>query len=133
MGKPKIGFTAGVWDLLHSGHIAHFKKCKERCDFLIVGLQDDPSIDRPDKNKPTLSVEERYKILRQIRLIDAVIIYWSEKELMELEKWLPVNYRFRGIDHKGEEHYFTKGRFIDIDSGSSLHSSDIRKRICSHL
>lgn len=132
MGKyrPKIGFTAGVWDFLHPGHTGHFEKCKEYCDYLIVALQIDPTIDRPEKNKPIFNFLERAMMLEANRYVDLIIPYSTEKELKKMEEWLPVDFRFRGIDHKAEEHYPTRGEFIDIDSGYNIHSSDIRKRIC---
>lgn len=129
-----IGFTAGTWDLCHAGHVIHFGECKKYCDYLIVGLQVDPSLDRPQKNKPVQSLEERYIILRAIKWIDAIIVYKREVELIELEKWLPVDFRFRGIEHKNEPHYFTKGQFIDIVGDNRYHTSELRKRICNmHL
>ena len=132
MGEHKIGFVAGVFDFVHSEHCILFEQCKRYCDYLIVGLQTDPHIDRPEKNKPVMSVEERIIMLRANRYVDAVIVYEKESELIVLEKWLPVDFRFRGIDHKGEPHYFTKGEFIDIIGDNSIHSSDIKKRICGH-
>lgn len=126
----KIGLTVGVWDFVHYGHVVHFQECKTYCDYLIVGLKVDPSIDNPEKNKPIMSVWERHKMLNANRYVDLVIIYETEKELIKLEKWLPVDFRFRGFDHKGEPHYFTRGKFIDIIGDNSIHSSDIRKRIC---
>ena len=128
MGKFKIGFTAGVWDFVHVGHLAHFEKCKKYCDYLIVGVLEDPSRDRPDKNKPIMSLYERMCMLRKNIDIDFVFPYSSEQELIKLERWFPVDVRFRGIDHKGETHYYTLGKFVDIDSGLNIHSSDIRKR-----
>ena len=124
----KIGFTAGTWDFVHAGHVAHFKECKQYCDYLIVGLQTDPSIDRPEKNKPIMSLEERHLMLSANKFVDAIIVYERESELIELEKWLPVDFRFRGIEHKNEPHYFTRGKFIDIIGDNSIHSSDIRKK-----
>ena len=68
----KIGFTCGSFDLLHAGHILMLEEAKRQCDHLIVGLQSDPSIDRPDKNKPIQSVEERKIVLRGIKWVDEV-------------------------------------------------------------
>lgn len=126
----KIGFTAGTWDFVHAGHVAHFEECKRYCDYLIVGLQTNSNIDRSEKNKPIMSLEERFKMLRANRWIDAVIVYETEKDLIKLESWLPIQFRFRGQDHRGESHYPTKGKFIDIVGDSRFHSSEIRKRIC---
>ena len=132
MGGDKIGFVAGTFDFVHAGHCILFERCKKRCDYLIVGLQTNPCIDRPEKNKPVMSVEERIVMLRANKYVDAIIIYEKETELIALEKWLPAHIRFRGIEHKGEPHYFTKGEFIDIEGNDTIHSTDIRKRICAH-
>lgn len=126
----KIGFTAGVFDFVHAGHIAHFKECKKYCDYLIVGLQVDPSIDRPEKNKPIMSADERQEMLKANKYVDEIMVYQTEQDLINLESWLVVDFRFRGIEHYNEPHYFTKGKFIDIIGDNTIHSSDIRKRIC---
>ena len=63
----KIGFTCGAFDLLHAGHIVMFKEAKENCDYLIVGLQTDPSIDRQEKNQPVQSVYERFIQLNAVK------------------------------------------------------------------
>ena len=129
----KIGFTAGTWDFVHAGHIIHFQKCKEYCDYLIIGLQIDPRIDRPEKNKPIMSVDERYIMLKANKYIDEIIIYRTEKELIDLEKKLEVDFRFRGIEYKNQPHYYTRGKFIDIIGDNTIHSSDIRKRCQQQL
>lgn len=131
--SKKIGFTCGVFDFVHAGHVVHFEECKHYCDYLIVGLQIDPSIDRYEKNKPIMSVDERYVMLKANKYVDKIIIYRTEKELIELEKDLEVDFRFRGIEHKDKPHYFTKGKFIDIIGDNTIHSSDIRKKCQKHL
>ena len=80
----KVGFTCGSFDLLHAGHIVMFEDCKRVCDYLIVGLQIDPTIDRPDKNKPIQSVRERLIQLRAVKYIDEVVTYSTEDELYRL-------------------------------------------------
>ena len=78
----KIGFTCGSFDLLHAGHIIMFEDCKKQCDKLIVGLQTDPSIDRPlTKNKPIQTLEERRIQLEAVRYIDQIFIYETENDL----------------------------------------------------
>ena len=128
MGIHKIGFVAGTWDFVHAGHCRLFEECKNYCDYLIVGLQTDPSIDRKDKNSPIMSLEERYLMLRANKWVDAVIVYQTEQELINLEGWLPVHFRFSGIDHLGEKHYPTKGKFINLKGDQRFHSSLIRKK-----
>lgn len=100
----KKGFTCGAFDLCHAGHILMFKECKEMCDYLIVGLQTDPSIDRPDKNKPIQTVEERLIQLEGIKYIDQIILYDTEKDLYELlrKNELGIDVRILGEDWKGK-------------------------------
>ena len=133
INRFKIGFTVGTWDFVHAGHVVHFAECKKYCDYLIVGIKADPSIDRPEKNKPIMSIDERHIMLAANEYVDAIIVYETEKELIEIEKCLVVDFRFRGADHKNEPHYFTKGKFIDIIGDNTIHSSDIRKRCQQQL
>ena len=79
----RIGFTCGCFDLLHAGHIVMLREAKKNCDYLIVGLQTDPSIDRQDKNKPVQSVFERYIQLRAVKYIDEIIPYDTEQSLLD--------------------------------------------------
>ena len=103
--KLKIGFTCSCFDLLHAGHILMLKDAKAQCDKLIVGLQTDPTIDRPEKNKPIQSFEERKIQLESVKYVDEVIKYETENELYELLKVLRPNVRILGSDYEGK--YFT--------------------------
>lgn len=94
------GFTAGCFDLLHAGHILMFKEAKEHCDHLTVFLQTDPSIDRPTKNKPIESIEERIIKLHGCKYIDDIKIYTTEKELYNLMQFNKWDLRIIGADHK---------------------------------
>jgi glycerol-3-phosphate cytidylyltransferase len=99
----KVGFTAGAFDLCHAGHMLMFEEAKEHCDYLIVGLHTDPSIDRPDtKNKPVMSVKERMIILKGIRYIDEIVTYETEADLMKLltENTLGIDVRILGVEYK---------------------------------
>lgn len=100
--NKKIGFTCSCFDLLHSGHILMLKDCKSICDYLIVGLQVDPSIDRPEKNKPILSLEERRILLESIKYIDEIVVYETEKDLYNLLKQINPSIRILGSDWKGK-------------------------------
>src|SRR3989344_6590658 len=82
----KVGITVGAFDLCHAGHILMFKETKEVCEYLIVGLHSDPTLDRPEKNKPIMSLEERRIILEAIKYIDEIFIYDTEAELYEILK-----------------------------------------------
>ena len=76
---PKIGFTCGSFDLLHTGHVLMLKEAKTVCDFLIVGVQSDPTIDRPEKNKPVQTYEERIISTEAVRYVDQVVLYDTER------------------------------------------------------
>ena len=84
MSDIKKGFTCGAFDLLHAGHALMLKECKEHCEYLVVGLQRDPNVDRPEKNKPVQSYEERDIMIKAIRWVDEVVYYDTEKELYEM-------------------------------------------------
>lgn len=132
--NKRIGVTFGSFDVCHAGHALMFQECKERCDYLIVGLQSDPTIDRPlTKNKPVQTVEERKIMLESIKWIDEVFVYDTEHDLY---RWLAKNAdridtRFIGNDWKGKE--FT-GHDLPIkmyynQRGHGWSSSELRDRI----
>ena len=131
--KYKIGFTCGAFDLVHAGHMLMFKEAKEQCEFLIIGLQDNPNIDRPDKHKPIQSLEERKIVLMGIRYIDLIVYYKTEKDLYELLKLIQdsIDIRIVGKDWEGKK--FTGYDLpIKIYFNSRNHnysSSELRKRI----
>ena len=129
------GFTCSAFDLLHAGHVEMLRECKQYCDYLIVGLQTDPSIDRPEKNKPVQSIYERYVQLRACRYIDEIIVYETEHDLINLLGIEPIDRRFVGIEY--ESVYLTgqdvcNRRGIEIIYNSRYHmysSSELRSRL----
>ena len=94
----KIGFTCSTFDLFHAGHLLMLEEAKKQCDYLIVGLQTDPTIDRPEKNKPIQTLEEREIQVRSCRYIDYYFIYDTEKSLYESLVFLNPDIRFLGDD-----------------------------------
>ena len=98
----KIGFTCGAFDLLHAGHIVMLEETKQFCNYLIVGLQTDPSIERPSKNKPIQSIYERYIQLSAVKFIDKIIPYDTENSLVDLLQSQNINIRFVGEDYKNK-------------------------------
>jgi glycerol-3-phosphate cytidylyltransferase len=129
------GFTASTFDLLHAGHILMLAEAKSQCDYLIVGLQTNPSIDRPQiKNKPVQSIVERYVQLSAVKYIDEIIVYETERDLEDLLMFLPLNKRFIGEEYHGKG--FTGkqicvDRNIDIIYNSRTHrfsSTELRQR-----
>ena len=101
----KIGFTCSCFDLLHAGHILMLKDSKEQCDYLIVGLQTDPTIDRPEKNKPIQSFKERKIQLEAVKYIDEIIVYETENDLYKIIYDLNPDIRILGTDYVNK--YFT--------------------------
>ena len=96
------GFTCGAFDLLHAGHALMLKECKEHCDYLIVGLQRDPSVDRPAKNKPVQSYKERDIMIKAIKWVDEVVYYDTELDLYDLLRGSDIDVRIVGSDWQGK-------------------------------
>lgn len=128
LNSSRVGLTAGTWDFVHAGHCLHFEECKQYCDYLIVAMQTDPSVDRPGKCKPIMNVEERYTMLRANRYIDAVMLYEREDELYALDLWLPIDVRFMGEDHAGREHHPIKAKLIYTTRSHDYSSTTLRRR-----
>jgi glycerol-3-phosphate cytidylyltransferase len=134
VGRP-VGFTCSTFDLLHAGHILMLAECKQLVDYLIVGIQTDPTIDRPEvKNKPVQSIVERYVQLTAVKFVDEIIVYDTEKDLEDLLMFLPITMRICGEEYK--ERHLT-GRDICDNRGiktyynSRTHrfsSSELRQR-----
>ena len=100
----KIGITFSTFDMLHAGHIAMLSEAKNHCDYLIAGLQTDPTLDRPDtKNKPVQSIVERQIQLAACRYVDEVVVYQTEQDLRDLLLILPVDVRILGVEYHGKE------------------------------
>ena len=131
----KIGITFSAFDLLHAGHVKMLDECKRNCDYLIVGLQTDPTFDRPNKNKPVQSIVERYIQLKACRFIDEIIPYSTELELMEILQSFAIDIRFIGEDYLEKD--FTGKQFC-LDNNillffnsrkHSFSSSGLRNKI----
>jgi glycerol-3-phosphate cytidylyltransferase len=132
----KIGITFSTFDLLHAGHVAMLSEAKNHCDYLICGLQTDPTIDRPDtKNKPIQSIVERQIQLSACRYVDEVVVYQTEQDLRDLLLILPVDVRILGIEYAGRDFSGQDecaDREIEIvfnERDHSFSSSSLRKRV----
>jgi glycerol-3-phosphate cytidylyltransferase len=132
----RIGITFSTFDMLHAGHIAMLSEAKNHCDYLIAGLQTDPTIDRPDtKNHPVQSVVERQIQLAACRYVDEIVVYQTEKDLEDILLTLPLDVRILGIEY--EDKNFTgrsecAARGIEIvfnRRDHSFSSSSLRKRV----
>lgn len=127
----KTGFTCSCFDLFHAGHIMMLKEAKTQCDYLIVGLQTDPTIDRPEKNKPIQSIFERFVQLHACVYVDEVVVYATEKDLLDILQSYPIDVRIVGDEY--EKKYFT-GKELDIQIyyNSRKHSfstTELRERV----
>jgi glycerol-3-phosphate cytidylyltransferase len=135
----KIGFTASTFDLLHAGHVAMLREAKSQCDWLICGLQIDPSVDRANKNSPVQTIVERHTQLAAIKYVDEIIPYATEKDLEDILELYPIDVKIMGAEYKDQD--FT-GREICKKKGIQLYfnrrdhrfsSSDLRVRVANQV
>jgi len=131
----KIGITFSAFDLLHAGHIKMLEEAKRQCDYLICGLQTDPTLDRPEKNRPVQSVVERYIQLKACMFVDEVVPYATEQDLEDILRSFKIDVRILGDEYK--EKNFT-GRTYCEEKGIALYyntrdhrfsSSGLRKEV----
>ena len=132
----KIGITFSTFDMFHAGHIAMLSEAKNHCDYLICGLQTDPTIDRPDtKNAPIQSIVERQIQLAACRYVDEVVVYQTEQDLVDLLLILPVDVRILGVeycdkDFTGREAGALRGiELVFNGRDHSFSSSSLRRRV----
>lgn len=131
----RIGITFSTFDLLHAGHVAMLREAKSVCDYLICGLQVDPSCDRIEKNSPVQSLVERHAQLAAVQYVDEIVPYQFESEVIDILQMYPVNVRIIGDEYKykdftGKEECRKLG--IDIYYNKRNHrfsSSDLRERV----
>jgi glycerol-3-phosphate cytidylyltransferase len=133
--KKIIGITCSTFDLLHAGHIIMLEECKKYCDYLICALQVDPTIDRPEKNKPIQTLVERYIQLESVKHVDEIIPYNTEEELESIFLSLDLDVRIIGEEYKDKD--FTaknicqkRGiRFAYNKRDHNFSSSNLRKLV----
>ena len=132
----KVGFTCSTFDLLHAGHVQMLRDAKSVCDYLIVGLQTDPTIDRKEKNKPIQTIVERYVQLQAVKYVDEIITYSTEKDLEDILSMYQINIRIMGEEYRDKD--FT-GKDICQKRGIQFYfnkrdhrfsSTDLRSRVC---
>jgi len=129
--EAKVGFTCSAFDLFHAGHVVMLQEAKSLCDYLIVGLLIDPTVDRPDgKNKPVQSTFERYIQLSGCRYVDEVIPFSTEQEIVDMILTIQPDIRIVGEEYEGTDHtgiglcpiYYNKRKH-------SFSSTDLRNRV----
>ena len=131
----KVGFTCSTFDLLHAGHVSMLREAKSQCDYLICGLQMDPSIDRENKNSPIQTIVERYTQLKAVGYVDEIIPYSTEKDLEDILSMYHIDVRILGEEYRYKD--FTgkdicRKRDIDLYFNKRDHrfsSSDLRNRV----
>jgi glycerol-3-phosphate cytidylyltransferase len=131
----RVGFVASSFDLLHAGHVQMLREAKQQCDYLIVGLQTDPTIDRPEKNKPIQTIVERYTQLKGVKYVDEIIPYATENDLEDILTMYHIDVRILGEEYRDKD--FTgkdicRKRDIELYFNKRDHrfsSSDLRKRV----
>lgn len=134
----KVGITFSAFDLLHAGHIGMLREARANCDYLIVGLQTDPTIDRPtEKNKPVQTLVERYAQLNALKFVDEIVPYQTEEDVIDILELFQVDVRFLGEEYREKE--FT-GKDVCRKRGIELHfnkrdhrfsTSGLRKRVAA--
>ena len=133
----KIGITFSTFDMgPHAGHISMLSEAKNHCDYLIVGLQTDPTIDRPEsKNPPVQSIVERQIQLAACRFVDEIVVYQTEQDLIDLLLILPVDVRILGVEYENKdftgrgECYERNIELVFNGRDHSFSSSSLRKRV----
>jgi glycerol-3-phosphate cytidylyltransferase len=131
----KVGFTCSTFDLLHAGHVQMLRDAKDQCDYLMVGLQMDPSVDRPSKNPPIQTIVERYTQLKAVGYVDEIIPYGTEQDLEDILQMYHIDIRilgeeYRDMDFTGKD--ICRQRDIELFFNKRDHrfsSSDLRSRV----
>lgn len=126
----KIGITFSTFDLLHAGHIAMLRDAKTQCDYLICGLQTDPTIDRKEKNSPIQTVVERQVQLQAVKYVDEVIVYQTEKDLEDILEMFAIDVRILGEEYRDKD--FT-GKDICKKRGIQLYFNKRDHRFSSSM
>ena len=132
MASERVGIVASCFDLFHAGHVLMLMEAKDHCDRLIVALQSDPSVDRPEKNKPVQALSERYIQLEACKYVDQIVPYDTEADLYNLLAGLDWDVRFLGMDYIDRTDFTGYDLDIPIHYCSRRHnysSSGLRERI----
>ena len=127
----KIGFTCSTFDLFHAGHVMMLKEARQQCDYLMVGLQTDPTVDRSWKNKPVQTLLEKFIQVQACKYVDEIVPYTTEKELMDILTSYPIDVRIIGEEYRDKQ--FTGFNLpIEVYFNSRQHSfstTELRQRV----
>ena len=130
-----VGFTCSTFDLLHAGHVQMLREAKDQCDYLLVGLQVDPSVDREEKNPPVQTIIERYTQLKAVGYVDEIIPYGTEQDLEDILSMYTINVRvlgeeYRDKDFTGKE--ISNGKCYFNKREHNFSSSELRQRVADN-
>ena len=131
----RVGITFSAFDLLHAGHIKMLEEAKRQCDYLIVGLQTDPTLDRPEKNQPAQTVVERYIQLKGCKFVDEIVPYASEQDLEDILRSFKIDVRIVGDEYREKEftgRMYCEAKGIELYFNTRDHrfsSSGLRKEV----
>ncbi|MNL06349.1 Glycerol-3-phosphate cytidylyltransferase [compost metagenome] len=131
----KIGITFSAFDLLHAGHVKMLEEAKQKCDYLIVGLQTDPTINRPKKNKPAQTIVERYIQLKGCKHVDEIVPYSTEQDLEDILRSFKIDVRIIGDEYRNKQftgRNYCEEKGIDFYFNTRDHrfsSSELRKEV----
>ncbi len=131
----RVGITASTFDLLHAGHVVMLREAKTQCDYLICALQNDPSADRPEKNKPVQSIVERQAQLAAIKYVDEILVYNTEEELTDILAMYQIDVKIMGEEYRDKDFSgkdLCRQRDIELYFNKRDHrfsTSDLRSRV----
>ena len=129
----EVGITAGSFDLFHAGHVLMLKDAKDQCDYFIVALQTDPTIDRKEKNKPIQTMYERFVQLDACKYVDKIIPYETEDDLYTLIMNTDVDIRIIGNEYRNED-FTAREVGLEIYYNARNHqwsTTELRERIAN--
>ena len=116
--NKKIGYTTGVFDLFHVGHLEILRKAKENCDYLIVGVSTDELVQKYKNKRPIITFDQRIEIIKSIKYVDEVVVQKDRDKLSALHK-IGFNIMFVGDDWKGSK------LFLDLECKFQKHGVEI--------
>ena len=124
-----VGFTCGTFDLFHAGHVSMLKQAKRFCDYLIVGIKIDPTVDKPKKHKPIQSILERQIEIEACKYVDKTLFYEKEEDLLVIFGTYKIDVRFIGSDYVGKEISYPNLCEVVYTNWVAPSTTELRERI----